>query len=268
MSFKPPPVWRRPSRGKACSRTSPMPAARGSSRRPISQARQHSVVLMRAKNQFMHHSLAGFLAAAAFFCALQKNFAADAHWVTTWGCGPQVTEPGNLPSATLANSTLRQFVHVTLGGSHLRVRFSNAYGTNSVTINAAHVALAAGARSAGSGNINTATDKALTFRGAPAVVIPPGEVVLSDPFDYNLPALTNLAVSIYFGTISATTINGHPGSRTTSFIQSGNVVTAASLPTAVTMQHWYIITGVDVVADSSGKAVVVLGDSITDGRGS
>ena len=223
---------------------------------------------MRAKNQFMHHSLAGFLAAAAFFCALQKNFAADAHWVTTWGCGPQVTEPGNLPSATLANSTLRQFVHVTLGGSHLRVRFSNAYGTNSVTINAAHVALAAGARSAGSGNINTATDKALTFRGAPAVVIPPGEVVLSDPFDYNLPALTNLAVSIYFGTISATTINGHPGSRTTSFIQSGNVVTAASLPTAVTMQHWYIITGVDVVADSSGKAVVVLGDSITDGRGS
>jgi len=188
--------------------------------------------------------------------------------VTTWGCGPQLTEPGNLPPAALANSTLRQFVHVTIGGKHLRVRFSNAYGTNSVAINSAHVALSAGAGSAGSGNINITTDKALTFHGAPAVNIPPGEVILSDPFDFDLPALTNLAVSIYFGQISATTINGHPGSRTTSFIQAGNLVSAASMPAAALTQHWYIITGVDVLADGPSKAVVTLGDSITDGRGS
>ena len=98
-------------------------------------------------------------------------------------------------------------------------------------MNSVHVALAAGAGSAGSGDINPATDKALTFHGAPSVNIPPGEVVFSDPFDYNLPALTNLAISIYFGNISATTINGHPGSRTTSFIQSGNAVSAANMPT-------------------------------------
>ena len=73
--------------------------------------------------------------------------------------------------------------------------------------------------------------QALTFHGAPSVNIPAGEVVYSDPFDYNLPAQTNLAISIYFGSLSATTINGHPGSRTTSFIQSGNVVSAANLPT-------------------------------------
>jgi lysophospholipase L1-like esterase len=189
--------------------------------------------------------------------------------VTTWGCGPQLTEPGNLPPAPLANSTLRQFVHVTIGGSHLRVRFSNAYGTSPVTMNSVHVALATGAGSAGSGNLNPATDQSLTFHGAPSITIPAGEVVLSDPFDYNLPALTNLAISIYFGNISATTINGHPGSRTTSFIiQASNVVSAASLPGAATTQHWYIITGVDVLADSSSKTVVTLGDSITDGRGS
>jgi lysophospholipase L1-like esterase len=210
----------------------------------------------------------GLLVALALYCAPAKLFAGQGHWVATWGCGPQLTEPGNLPPAPLANSTLRQFVHVTIGGSHLRVRFSNAYGTSPVTMNSVHVALAAGAGSAGSGNINTTTDKALTFHGAPSITIPAGEVVLSDPFDYNLPALTNLAISIYFGNISSTTINGHPGSRTTSFIQASNVVSAANLPGAATTQHWYIITGVDVLADSSSKTVVTLGDSITDGRGS
>lgn len=194
--------------------------------------------------------------------------AAGGHWVTTWGCGPQLTEPSNLPPAPLANSTLRQFVHVTLGGTHLRARFSNAYGTNSVTMNSVHVALSAGAGSAGAGVINPATDKALTFHGAPSITIPPGEVVLSDPFDYHLPALTNLAVSIYFGNISATTINGHPGSRTTFFILNGNTVSASSMVTSETNQHWYIITGIDVLADSSDATVVTLGDSITDGRGS
>ena len=210
----------------------------------------------------------GLLLALTLCCAQTKLVAGQGHWVTTWGCGPQLTEPGNLPPAALANSTLRQFVHITIGGNYLRVRFSNAYGTSPVTMNSIHVALAAGAGSAGRGNINPATDTALTFRGAPSVMIPAGEAVFSDPFDFNLPALTNLAISIYFGNISATTINGHPGSRTTSFIQSGNVVTAASMTGASTTQHWYVITGVEVMADSASKSIVVLGDSITDGRGS
>jgi hypothetical protein len=191
------------------------------------------------------------------------TLAADGHWVTTWGCGPQLTETNNLPPAPLANSTLRQFVYVTLGGKHLRVRFSNAYGTNSVEINSADIAL-----SAGTGEINTATDKALTFHGAPSVNIPPGESIFSDPCDFALPALTNLAVSIYFGNISATTINGHPGSRTTSFILATNAVKAADMTGAAKTAHWYIITGVDVLADASSKGGVTLGDSITDGRGS
>ena len=214
------------------------------------------------------YRIIGVVFVLALGCARIKLFAAQGHWVTTWGCGPQLTEPGNLPPATLANNTLRQFVHISVGGTHLRVRLSNAYGTNPVTMNTVHVALAAGAGSAAGGTINTATDKTLTFRGAPSITIPAGEVVFSDPFDFNLPALTNLAITIYFGNISATTINGHPGSRTTSFIQAGNVVAAASMPTAATTAHWYIITGIEVLADSSSRAVVTLGDSITDGRGS
>lgn len=197
-----------------------------------------------------------------------SGLAAEAHWVATWGCGPQLTERNNLPPIPLSNSTLRQFVHVTIGGKHLRVRFSNAYGTNTVSINSAHIALSAGAGSAGAGEINTDTDKPLTFHGAPSVNIFRGETLVSDPCDFDLPSLTNLAVTIYFGDISATTINGHPGSRTTSFILATNAVTTANMVGAAKTAHWYIITGVDVLADNSSKGIVILGDSITDGRGS
>lgn len=203
-----------------------------------------------------------------FAVTCSQASAADSHWVTTWGTAPQLTEPGNLPPVPLANSTLRQFVRTSIGGKQLRVRFSNNHGTDSVTIDAASIALAPGTASAGNGGIHTATDKGLTFRGAPGVVIPQGEAVFSDQIDFDLPALTNVAVSIYFGNISATTINGHPGSRTTSFIQSSNVISAASLPSARKTKHWYILTSIDVMADASSKAIAILGDSLTDGRGS
>ena len=221
---------------------------------------------MHAKNYFKHTALAGLL--VALICSQQNIFAADGHWVTTWGTAPQLTEPGNLPPAPLANSTLRQFIRASIGGKQIRVRFSNNYGTDPVVINLAHVALAPATASGGNGDIYPVTDKALTFRGAPGVVIPRGEVVFSDPLAFDLPAVTNVAISTYFGSISASTINGHPGSRSTSFIQSSNVISAASLPSASRTTHWYIITGMEVLADSSSKTISVLGDSITDGRGS
>jgi lysophospholipase L1-like esterase len=221
---------------------------------------------MRTKN---HHTIVPLLGLLLGMAGAQySTSAAEGHWVTTWGCAPQLTEPNNLPPVPLANSTLRQFVRNSIGGNQIRVRFSNAYGTNPVTIHAAHVALSSGAGSAGNGDIVPASDKALTFRGAPGTVIPAGQVVYSDPLAFDLPALTNVAISTYFGSISATTVNGHPGSRTTSFILASNAVSAATLPTASKTQHWYIITGLEVLADSASKSIVILGDSITDGRGS
>ncbi len=215
-------------------------------------------------------STIGLLAALALFlvCPQTNLLAADGHWVTTWGCAPQLTEPGNLPPVPLANSTLRQFVRTSVGGKNLRIRFSNTFGTDSVTIHSAHIALAAGKGSAGTGQISPATDKALTFHGADGVTIPRGETVFSDPLDFDLPALADVAVSTYFGDISAATVTGHPGSRKTSFIGAGNSVSAASLPDAKKTAHWYLVTGIEVQSDNSGKAIVVLGDSITDGRGS
>jgi hypothetical protein len=50
------------------------------------------------------------------------------------------------------------------------------------------------------------------------------------------------ATSIDFGNISARAINGHPGSRTTSFIVASNAVAASSLPAAGKTQHWRAMT--------------------------
>ena len=184
-------------------------------------------------------------------------------WTGTWGTSPQLTEPRNLPpSPGLTGNTLRQVVQVSIGGEKLRVRFSNAFGTNAVTMNSVHIAL-----SSGGSALETNSDVALTFNGNPSVTIPTGESVLSDTFDFHLAPLSRLAVTIYFGDTSGA-VTGHPGSRTTSYLQSGDAAMAASLPGAATMQHWYILNGIDVEAENSPGAVVTLGDSITDGRGS
>jgi lysophospholipase L1-like esterase len=94
-----------------------------------------------------------------------------------------------------------------------------------------------------------------------------GQAQFSDPFDYPLAPLHRAAVTIRFGSVPAA-VTGHPGSRTTSYLQSGDAVTATSLATASALQHWYYLTGIDVLSDSATSAVVALGDSLTDGRGS
>ena len=81
-----------------------------------------------------------------------------------------------------------------------------------------HVAL-----STTGGSIDTSTDKALTFSGAAAVTIPTGQAVFSDPLDFALPPLTKLAITIAFGA-TPSDITGHPGSRTTSYLATGNMV--------------------------------------------
>jgi lysophospholipase L1-like esterase len=142
------------------------------------------------------------------------------------------------------------------------VQFSNAYGSSAVTINSAHIAV-----SAGGSAINTSTDTALAFGGASSVTINAGQEIYSDAVDFNVAPLSNLTVSIYLGGTSPN-VTGHPGSRTTSYIQSGNTVTAADMNSAITIDHWYILSRIDLWLDDSYACVVTLGDSLTDGRGS
>lgn len=184
-------------------------------------------------------------------------------WVGTWATALQLVEEHNMPPTPgLSNNTLRQIVRVSLGGNQLRIKFSNEYGTSDLVMNSVHLAV-----SAGGDAIMPDTGRMLTFEGKQSVTIPAGGTVTSDTLDYCLPKLTDMAITISFGSTPAA-LTGHPGSRTTSYIVTGNGVDSISMPTAVATEHWYVIAGIDVIADASCCAVVVLGDSITDGRGS
>lgn len=187
-------------------------------------------------------------------------------WVGSWTAAPQLTETANLPPSPLSGSTLRQVVHLSLGGRQMRVRFSNEFGNGPLTITQAHVAVCRATPV--DSTIDTATGKVLAFSGAVSVTIDQGRSVWSDALDFAVPALGNVAVTIAFGSVPGD-VTGHPGSRTTSYLQSGSSnVGAANMASAQKTDHWYVISGIDVRVDSGARGLVILGDSLTDGRGS
>lgn len=188
----------------------------------------------------------------------------EGRWVGTWAAAPQLTEANNMPPAPgLADATLRQVVHVSLGGRRMRVRFSNAFGTRPLAIIAAEVATPAGGAA-----IRAESRRPLTFGGQTSVTIPRGAPMVSDPLDFDLPPLSDLAVTLRIKD-RTDAVTGHPGARCTSYLQAGDAVAEPDLPRAARTPHWYYLCGVDVEApDASAAAVAVLGDSITDGRGS
>jgi lysophospholipase L1-like esterase len=165
------------------------------------------------------------------------------------------------PAPGLADSTLRQIVHVSIGGAQIRVRFSNAFGTTPLVISSAHVAL-----SAGGGAIKPESDKALMFAGQASATIPAGALVYSDALDFAVAPLSDLVVTMHL-TGGPTGITTHPGSRETSYLAAGDEVSAADLSKAAQTEHWYFLNGVDVLAKAPAASVVTYGDSITDGHG-
>ncbi|QJE01339.1 SGNH/GDSL hydrolase family protein [Massilia forsythiae] len=186
-------------------------------------------------------------------------------WVGTWGAGPGGPPlPAN--TQTFTDQTVRLIVHTSIGGTRVRIRLSNEMGSTPLRIGNAHVALRATGADNGAG-IQEGSDRPLTFSGNAAITIPPGAPVLSDPVDLAVPALSDLAVSLYLpGTVGATTIHG-TASQTNYVSLPGDFTGAATLPTQRTILSWPFLTEVDVTGGSNGggAAVVTLGDSITDG---
>jgi lysophospholipase L1-like esterase len=196
-------------------------------------------------------------------------------WADTWVAMPQLTEPGNLPPApfttqtgVLLDATVRQTLHVTVGGSRVRVRFSNAFSDTALVITAAHLALPAGG-AVGVSAIRAGSDRVLTFQGRTSVTIPAGAQAVSDPLNLGVAPAENLAVTIYLAQGQPSlNITSHPGSRTTTYIVAGNHVGDPDLSGATQVAHWYFLSGVQVLADPATSGAVMLGDSLTDGRGS
>jgi lysophospholipase L1-like esterase len=211
----------------------------------------------------IRRSLASVTLALALSAALAAAAGRDTQWVGTWACSPQVAEAAQLPPAPwFVDSTLRQVVRVSLGGSRVRVRFSNAFGSTPLELRSAAIAL-----SGGGAAIRPETVKWLAFQGRRSVSIPPGAPMLSDPLDFDLPPLATVTLTLHLRGAPAD-ITIHPGSRTTSYLAPGDLVAAADLPGAARIDHWYFINGIDVTAPPAAGAVAILGDSITDGRGS
>jgi lysophospholipase L1-like esterase len=196
-------------------------------------------------------------------------------WVHSWVSMQQLAEPGDLPPApftrdnlVLADCTLRQTIRASVGGRRVRLRLSNAYGGATLPMTATSVALPAGGR-AGTGAIQPGTSRRVTFDGRPSVDIRAGAHVVSDPLGFTLAPRSNLTVSVYLADGQASTdITTHPGSRTTSHIVPGNRVRYPDLPGASPIEHWYFLSGLEVLSTTHTTAAVMLGDSLTDGRGS
>ncbi len=184
-------------------------------------------------------------------------------WLGVWACSQQLTEPHNMPPEPgLSGNTLRQVARVTLGGGCIRLWFSNEYGKGPVAIASAHVAV-----SLGGGAVDPRTERALSFKGSPSLVIPPGKTAVSDAVDFDLAVAADVAVSLYFGEVPPD-LTGHPGSRATSYIKTGDASGDHAMSGAVTTDHWYILGCIETLADSSRSVLVAAGDSLTDGRGS
>lgn len=187
----------------------------------------------------------------------------NSKWVGTWTTSPQLVEPNNNPpSPGLSNNTIRQILRVSIGGDSLRIRFSNEFSKSPVTMKSVHIAVSKDAD-----KIDISTDKEIFFNGEAEVTMEPGKAIISDPFQFPLQSRMNLAITIYFGITSAD-VTGHPGSRTTSYILTGDHAAQSDFAGAVKTEHWYVINGIDVIAPDSAAAIVILGNSITDGRGS
>jgi lysophospholipase L1-like esterase len=158
------------------------------------------------------------------------------------------------------DTTLREIVHVTIGGPQVRVVFTNEFGTDPLTIGAAHVAV-----SQGDSSINLVSASGLTFSGRPTVTIPPGALVVSDPAAVNVPAGSDLAISFFLPAQPIHQLSQHGGADQTSYTAPGNVVGAKTLDSPTEIRSWPFIKGVDVKVSAQSAAVVAFGDSITDG---
>lgn len=187
-------------------------------------------------------------------------------WVGTWAASPYLAASDAQPAAALSNSVLRQVTHASIGGSQIRLQLSNIVGNGPVTIKSVHVALCKAAPAV-DGSIDPATDKAVTFSGMASVTIPAKMEVWSDTIDFAVPPLGMVTITMALGSVPSD-LTAHAGARTDSYVQANSTdVSAANLTSAPHNLHWYFISGLDVMAPMDAKAVVAIGDSITDGRG-
>ena len=184
-------------------------------------------------------------------------------WVGTWSTAPYFVDANNrAPVPGLANNSFRQIVRVSVGGDVLRFRFTNLFSKNDVTFKSVGIAV-----STGGSSIDVASAKVLKFAAKEEVTIKSNEELISDPIKFPLKPGMKLAITICFGD-AGPEIGGHAASRTTSYLLEGNQPLTADFSKAITTDHWFVTSGIDVMALKTTAAIAIMGNSIADGRGS
>lgn len=191
-------------------------------------------------------------------------FAIQAHaqWIGTWAAAAEFTGPGDMPASSLSNRSLREVIHVSIGGSELRLKISNEFSKEPVDIRSMYIADALEGW-----EIQTKTARYVTFNGKRNVTVEPGKALYSDVIKYPLKPLQRLTVTINYGETTPVNATSHRGSRTTSYIIPGVSKPKARFAEGEKVDHWYNIAALEVKG-SDIPCVAVLGNSITDGRGS
>ena len=200
-------------------------------------------------------ALAALVFASASACAQSMP---QPQWVGTWATSPMLADGNYL--RLLTGVTLREIAHISIGGPQIRIRFTNEFGLDPLTISDAHVAL-----SAGGGAIQPGTDHAITFGGATSFNIPPGAAIFSDPVALEVAPSADVAVSFYLPAQIMRAETYHGFADQDNYIAEGHAPAAPELPQATTIVSWYFLDGIDVPAVQGSRAIVTLGDSITDG---
>ncbi|KAJ6000836.1 hypothetical protein N7481_001245 [Penicillium waksmanii] len=190
---------------------------------------------------------------------------------------PQLVEPANLPPApfngsdgVFYNTTLRQTVQVGLEANKIRLGFSNAFGVNNLNITSAAVSRAFESQ-AGISTLQSGSTQKLQFSGKPSISIPNGGLVVTDPIEFPVQAQSVLMIDLFLEHgQDGFAITGHPGSRTTSFMSIDDQVGEKNLTSnsVQSTEHWYFISAVEGLLNEKSSSFAIVGDSITDGRGS
>ena len=190
-------------------------------------------------------------------------------WKGTWATAVEYTGKGDMPKESLSNRSCRQVVHVSFGGNEMRLKLSNEFSKEPVGIKSVYIA---DTDASANWEIKAKTVKYLKFNGKKNVTIAPGKAIYSDDLKFTLKAGQRLTITIDYGEQTPKHATSHRGSRTTSYIVNSSVRTAKPMDKSFVegekVDHWYNLSAIDVKTDVKTPVVAVLGNSITDGRGS
>jgi lysophospholipase L1-like esterase len=231
---------------------------------------------MRTTVVFPLRALFGLTLAIGWLSVLAPCDDSSQRWVTTWTTANAASDQHTV----FSNQTIREIVHTTIGGSTVRIRLSNTFGTRAIRLDAVFIGLQKVGLPEDGAALVPRSNHEVTFGGSRSIAIPEGAEALSDPVSFSVGSEQNLAISLFAaGETGPATVHG--SAFQTNYVSgAGNfaaeeganafaIATGSKITGSKTTGSWYFLSAVEVLAPADVRGgVVALGDSITDGASS